>query len=74
MKKQSILLAVMLAALILLAGWTHSLKAQVAYADTDCPACGSNEVLDFGETDKGQHCHCYDCRQEFYLTPASDYE
>ena len=73
MKKQLALLAA-LALLILGTIWVRSIKAQVAYADTDCPVCGSNEVLDFGETDKGQHCHCYDCGQEFYLIPASDYE
>ena len=71
MKKQLALLA---ALLILGTIWVRSIKAQVAYADTDCPVCGSNEVLDFGETDMGQHCHCYDCGQEFYLIPASDYE
>lgn len=71
MKKQLALLA---ALLILGTIWVRSIKAQVAYADTDCPVCGSNEVLDFGETDKGQHCHCYDCGQEFYLIPTSDYE
>jgi len=75
MKKQSILLAVMLAKLILLAGWAHSLKAQVAYADIDCPVCGSDEVLDFGESELGQKCHCYDCKTEFYITENySDYE
>ena len=71
MKKQLALLA---ALLILGTIWVRSIKAQVAYADTDCPVCGSNEVLDFGETDKGQHCHCYDCGQHVYLTPSSDYD
>ena len=62
-------------AVIVLGGlWIRSEKAKVAYADTDCPVCGSSEVLDFGQTERGQHCHCYDCGQEFYLETASDYE
>ena len=64
-----------LLAVIVLGGlWIRSEKANVAYADTDCPVCGSSEVLDFGQTERGQHCHCYDCGQEFYLETASDYE
>ena len=64
-----------LLAVIVLGGlWIRSEKAKVAYADTDCPVCGSSEVLDFGQTERGQHCHCYDCGQEFYLKTASDYE
>jgi transposase-like protein len=64
-----------LLAVIVLGGlWIRSEKAKVAYADTDCPVCGSSEVLDFGQTERGQHCHCYDCGQEFYLETASDYE
>lgn len=64
----------LLTAIIIGGIWVKSLKDKVAYADTDCPTCGSSEVLDFGQTEQGQHCHCYDCGQEFYLTPASDYE
>jgi transposase-like protein len=64
-----------LLAVIVLGGlWISSEKAKVAYADTGCPVCGSSEVLDFGQTERGQHCHCYDCGQEFYLETASDYE
>ena len=65
-----------LIAVIVLGGiWIKSEKAKVAYADTDCPVCGSSEVLDFGETEHGQKCHCYDCRAEFYITKVyEDYE
>lgn len=54
--------------------WVKSLKDKVAYADIDCPACGGVEVLDFGQTEHGQHCHCYDCGHEFYILPANYYE
>ena len=47
--------------------WVNHLKAQVAYVDMNCPTCGSDEVLDFGESELGQKCHCYDCGQEFYI-------
>lgn len=50
--------------------WVRSEKAKVAYADTPCPACGSSEVLDFGQTEHGQHCHCFDCKTEFYVEQA----
>ncbi len=60
---------IILIAVIVLGGiWIKSEKAKVAYADIDCPVCGSTEVLDFGTTtERGQHCHCYDCGQEFYI-------
>ena len=71
MKKQVFIL---LAAIVLGVLWVRSENAKVAYADTDCPVCGGSEVLDFGQTERGQHCHCYDCGQEFYIEPAYDYE
>ena len=73
MKKQLILLAILI---VTGAIWVRSIKAQVAYADTDCPTCGSNEVLDFGRYEYGQKCHCYDCGQEFFILDegAEDYE
>ena len=63
----------LLAAIVLGGIWVSHEKAKVAYADTDCPTCGGSEVLDFGQTEQGQHCHCYDCGQEFYILP-NDYE
>lgn len=64
-----------LAAVIILGGlWIKSEKAKVAYADTDCPVCGSSEVLDFGTSENGQKCHCYDCGREFYILDEASYE
>ena len=59
---------VLLTVIVLGCIWVSSIKAKVAYAETDCPTCGSSEVLDFGYNEEGdQHCHCYDCGQEFYI-------
>lgn len=75
MKKCGILIAAGTVITTLLIGWVQHLKAQVSYADFNCPVCGSDDVLDFGETDHGRHSQCYDCKAEFYTTPAyDDYE
>lgn len=47
--------------------WISSKRAAIDYADIPCPTCGSVEVLDFGHTERGQHCHCADCGREFYI-------
>jgi transcription elongation factor Elf1 len=72
--KQKIFLAIAVVILFLLAGWVRSLKAQVAYTDFSCPVCGSDEVLDFGETERGNHSQCFDCKTEFYTEVAQNYE
>ncbi len=46
--------------------WLNAQRSKVAYADTACPRCGSNEVLDLGQTNDGLHRLCYDCKVEFY--------
>ena len=74
MNKDKILLAVVIVVIALLIGWVQQIKAQVAYADFNCPVCGSDEVLDFGETDHhGRHSQCFNCKAEFYETEY-DYE
>lgn len=66
---------IVLVAVIVLGGiWINSERAKVAYAGTDCPACGSAEVLDFGHSEKGQKCHCFDCGKEFYILDEVSYE
>lgn len=67
MKKGIIAYSAMFAALLLASGWVANKKAQVAYADTPCPLCGSGEVLDYGHTENGERCKCYDCKAEFYI-------
>lgn len=75
MKKNGILIAAGTVITTLLIGWVQHLKAQVSYADFNCPVCGSDEVLDFGDSELGKKCHCYDCKTEFYITENySDYE
>ena len=71
MKKEITLLV---AIIVLGTIWTSHLKAQIDYADMECPVCGSSEVLDFGESEHGDRCYCYDCETEFYITPITDYE
>lgn len=71
MKKEIALLA---AIIVLGSIWISHLNAQIDYADTECPVCGSCEVLDFGESEHGERCYCYDCETEFYITPITDYE
>ena len=73
MKTDSILIAVGIFVIVLLIGWVQHLKAQVAYADFNCPVCGSDEVLDFGETEYGRHSQCFDCKTEFY-TQETEYD
>ncbi len=72
--KEKILLTVAVVALCVALGWVKSLKAQVDYADFNCPTCGSNEVLDYGETHHGTHYQCYDCKTEFYAQEGNSYE
>jgi predicted RNA-binding Zn-ribbon protein involved in translation (DUF1610 family) len=48
--------------------YVASRAAKVDYVDVQCPACGSCEVLDFGTKDGRQKAHCYDCKQEFYIS------
>lgn len=61
------MLAATLVLIALLIGYTKHLKAQVRRTGFECPMCGSDEVLDLGETDNnGRHAQCYDCKAEFY--------
>lgn len=60
------MLAAGLVLIALLIGYTKHLKAQVRYTGFECPMCGSDEVLDFWETDRGKHAQCCDCKVEFY--------
>lgn len=71
MKKEITLLV---AIIVLGTIWISHLKAQIDYADMECPVCRSSEVLDFGESEHGDRCYCYDCETEFYITPITDYE
>lgn len=64
MKGRNIAIAI-IAALGLI--WIGSKRVCIAYADMPCPTCGSVEVLDFGHTERGQLCHCFDCGQEFFI-------
>lgn len=48
--------------------YVASRAAKVDYVDASCPTCGSCEVLDFGTKDGKQKGHCYDCKQEFYIS------
>lgn len=72
--KGKILLSVAAAALCAALGWVKNIKAQVAYADFNCPTCGSSEVLDYGETRHGMHYQCYDCKMEFYTQENNSHE
>jgi len=62
--KQIIILTALITAGLL---WIKSEKAKVNYADFACPVCGSEEVLDFGDSARGQHYSCYDCKADFYI-------
>lgn len=73
--KEKILLGISAAAIIIAGtAWIRSTKAQIAYADYSCPVCGSDEVLDYGETAHGRHAQCFDCKTEFYTSDEYDYE
>lgn len=54
--------------IILGCAYIHNLKSNIDYADIECPKCGSNEVLDYGEDEQGNHdCQCYDCKTMFVI-------
>ncbi len=72
--KEKIWLSVAVVILCVALGWVKNLKAQVAYADFNCPTCGSSEVLDYGDTQQGAHYQCYDCKTEFYAQEGNNYE
>ncbi len=67
MKQVVILLAVIVLGIV----WIQYEKSQVTYSETSCPMCGSEEVLDLGSDQRGNHCRCYSCKQDFYV---HDYE
>ncbi len=67
--KEKILIGILAVVIIAGTAWIRSLKAQVAYADFDCPICGNDEVLDYGETERGRHSQCFDCKAQFYTEP-----
>lgn len=65
MKKEIIILALLIAAIIAGCMYLEELP-NVNYVDTPCPMCGSRQVLDYGkDIDGNQLAHCYDCRKEF---------
>ena len=51
--------------------YTHHLRSKIDYLDCNCPVCGSEEVVDFGEDHLNQSLgtkgHCFDCGTEFYV-------
>ena len=68
MKKNILHITILLLAIILGGILINHERSQVRYVNTDCPYCGSSEVLDFGLTDGGdQRAHCFDCKQEYNI-------
>lgn len=72
--KEKILLGILAVVIIAGTAWIRNKKAQIAYADFNCPICGCGEVLDYGETEHGRHSQCFNCKTEFYTSTEDDYE
>lgn len=68
MKKNIIILLLLLTAVIVGSLFVGHLRSQVKYVGEDCPFCGSCEVLDFGtDNDGNKLANCYDCSTRYII-------
>lgn len=42
-------------------------RSQISFVNTYCPLCGGVEILDCGEDNGNQLCHCFDCDKDFTI-------
>lgn len=65
MKTTYLKLGLMILVLVAMVIYCNKQKSKVKYVNETCPVCFCDEILDFGQNEYGQRCHCCDCGCEF---------